>query len=68
MNFESGKRKSPSHPSRERQVDITKTKAEEEGEGTLVENKIATSKAEQLLHLSSRTCRKSPSRKGRWEK
>eukprot|EP00957_Ditylum_brightwellii_P138258 10538473-Ditylum_brightwellii.AAC.1 len=39
MNFESDKRKSPSHPIRGRQVDVTKAEAKEEGEGTLVEKK-----------------------------
>eukprot|EP00957_Ditylum_brightwellii_P194064 14779531-Ditylum_brightwellii.AAC.1 len=55
MNFETGERKSPSHPSRGGQVDITEAEAKEEGEGTPVENEITTSKAEQLRHLSSGT-------------
>eukprot|EP00957_Ditylum_brightwellii_P116038 8852860-Ditylum_brightwellii.AAC.1 len=48
INFESDKRKSPSHPSCGRQVDVTEAEAKEEGEGTLVEKEITTSKAEQL--------------------
>eukprot|EP00957_Ditylum_brightwellii_P096884 7378655-Ditylum_brightwellii.AAC.1 len=48
MNFESSKKRSASHSSHGGQVDITKTEAEEEGEGTQVEKRITTSKAEKL--------------------
>eukprot|EP00957_Ditylum_brightwellii_P024643 1862387-Ditylum_brightwellii.AAC.1 len=46
MNFKNDKRRSPSHPHCGGQVDVTKAKAEKEGEGTPVENEITTNKAE----------------------
>eukprot|EP00957_Ditylum_brightwellii_P025245 1911186-Ditylum_brightwellii.AAC.1 len=61
MNFKTGKRQSPSHPSHGGQV--PKAEAEEEGEGTPVGNEKPTNKAERLRHLSTRTSRQSPSRK-----
>jgi hypothetical protein len=66
MNFETGERQRPSHPSRGGQV--PKAEAEEEGEGTPVGNKTTTNKAEQLQHLSTRTSRRSPSRREKWDK
>eukprot|EP00957_Ditylum_brightwellii_P089577 6822954-Ditylum_brightwellii.AAC.1 len=66
MNFETGKRQSPSHPSCGGQA--PEAKAKEEGEGTPVGNKKPTNKAEQLPLLSTRTSRQSPSRKEKWEK
>eukprot|EP00957_Ditylum_brightwellii_P177779 13542075-Ditylum_brightwellii.AAC.1 len=55
MNFESGEKISPSHPSCGGQMDVTKAKAKEERERTPLVSKKTTSKAEQLQHLSSRT-------------
>eukprot|EP00957_Ditylum_brightwellii_P201237 15324710-Ditylum_brightwellii.AAC.1 len=71
MNFENGKRISPSptsQPSHGGQADKTKPKAEAEEEGgrTPVVSKKTTSKAEQLQHLSIRTQMPSPSRKEKW--
>eukprot|EP00957_Ditylum_brightwellii_P032346 2450409-Ditylum_brightwellii.AAC.1 len=68
MNFESGKRRSLSKPSHGGQVNVAEAKAKEEGVRALVGSKRTTNKAGQLHHLSSRRCRPSPSRKGKWEK
>eukprot|EP00957_Ditylum_brightwellii_P161872 12324479-Ditylum_brightwellii.AAC.1 len=66
MNFKTGERQSPSHPSCGGQV--PEAEAKEEGKGFPVGNKTTTNKAERLRHLSSRTSRQSPSRKEKWEK
>eukprot|EP00957_Ditylum_brightwellii_P168362 12815865-Ditylum_brightwellii.AAC.1 len=52
MNFESGKRRSPSHPSCGGQVDATKADAKEEGERTPVEKGITTNKAKNMKAIS----------------